>query len=149
MIAGFVLFISLLAQPTNSPETVVEHADDIAVQIGKELRCPVCQGMPIAESPSQMARDMMVQVRQMVAQGQNKEQIDQFFVDRYGEWVLLKPSTSGPGVWVWILPVLMILLGLVFVQIYLRKTKKEIPSTSKPQEAADPYLDAVRREVEK
>ncbi|RYF10208.1 MAG: hypothetical protein EOO40_05600, partial [Deltaproteobacteria bacterium] len=98
-------------QPQQSQRVVT----DAATRIGKGLRCPVCQGMPIAESPASMAQDMMKLVREMLAQGKSAEQIEAYFVGRYGEWVLLQPPAHGFNWLVWLLPPLSLLLALAWM----------------------------------
>ena len=80
--------------------------------LGREIRCPVCQGMPIGESPATMAQDMQAKVNQMVAQGASDAQVRDFFVARYGEWVLLDPPRHGITLWLWLLPWAFLCLGL-------------------------------------
>ena len=95
--------------------------DDRAFEIGKELRCPVCQGMPIAESPSPMAQDMMKRVRVMLDEGKSRQEIQDYFVQRYGEWVILNPKAEGLSLLVWVLPMVFAIFGLWLV---LRLVKK-------------------------
>jgi cytochrome c-type biogenesis protein CcmH len=91
--------------------------------LGHQLRCPVCRGVPIAESPAQLATEMMQIVREQVAAGKNDEEIVNYFVERYGEWVLLKPKAEGVNLLIWILPLLFLFGGggLIF---YRFKEKK-------------------------
>jgi cytochrome c-type biogenesis protein CcmH len=96
-----------------------------AYEIGALLRCPVCQGMPIAESPSPMAQDMMKKVREQVQAGASQEDILTYFTQRYGEWVLLKPTTQGMNMLVWVLPGCVFVLGLVCVWRYVRKSVRD------------------------
>jgi cytochrome c-type biogenesis protein CcmH len=91
-----------------------------AYEIGALLRCPVCQGMPIAESPSPMAQDMMRKVREDVALGKSREDILGYFTQRYGEWVLLKPTTQGMNMLVWALPAVFFVCGVWCVWRYVR-----------------------------
>ena len=58
--------------------------ENLAKRIGSRLRCPVCQGVPISESPADLARQMMLEVRKQVKVGQNESQINTFFASRYG-----------------------------------------------------------------
>ncbi|HEX7230004.1 MAG TPA: cytochrome c-type biogenesis protein CcmH, partial [Candidatus Binatia bacterium] len=63
--------------------------------ISAELRCVVCQNLSVADSPSDMAQQMRAIVREQVQAGKSPEEIKDFFVSKYGEWVLLKPRTTG------------------------------------------------------
>lgn len=84
--------------------------DNQAKQIANQLRCPVCRGVPISESPSTLAIDMMSVIRQKLETGQTEEAIIAYFENRYGEWILLKPKPEGLNLMIWILP-LMVFLG--------------------------------------
>src|SRR6516162_6466204 len=64
-------------------------------KLGKQLRCAVCQGLSIADSPASMARAQLDKVRELVAAGKSDEEIQSYFVERYGEWVLLQPRAAG------------------------------------------------------
>jgi cytochrome c-type biogenesis protein CcmH len=131
-----------------SPELEVRvHA------LGKELRCPICQGLSIADSPSSMARGQMDKVRELITQGKSDDEIREYFVARYGEWVLMEPARKGAGWLVWLAPFAVILLGAVLVVSQLKRKKSSPPpvSPSAPAPVAssgDAYLDAIRREVD-
>src|SRR5262245_45482671 len=75
-------------------------------KLGKQLRCPVCQGLSIADSPASSARAQLDKVRELVAAGQSDEEIRSYFVERYGEWVLLQPRAAGINWLVWLGPAL-------------------------------------------
>ena len=95
--------------------------NDRAESLGQTLRCPVCQGMPISESPSTMAQDMMKRVHVMVDEGHSDFEIQQYFVARYGEWVLLEPSHEGPNWILWSLPPAAISVGVLWTFWYVRR----------------------------
>jgi cytochrome c-type biogenesis protein CcmH len=132
-------------------------ADDArAIQIGKKLRCVVCQGMSIADSPATTARSMMQRVREMVKEGKAEAEIQEYFVERYGEWVLLEPRAHGANWLVWLGPLAVVAVGAWLVARVLRRPAPARPSPSgaepPPAPAApshDPYLAAVRKEMEK
>ena len=92
---------------------MVKMDDPVVLSLGARLRCPVCQGMPIGESPAPMAQDMMREVRRLrVEEGQSEEQIAAHFTERYGTWVLLDPPKQGFGLLVWMLPPAALMIGL-------------------------------------
>lgn len=125
-----------------------------AQRIGKKLRCPVCQGMSIADSPSSMARAQLDKVRDLVVQGKSDQEILDYFVARYGQWILLEPSHQGFAGLVWLLPVLVLLGGAALI-VRVVRTPASPASTPDPAvatdaaEADDPYLKAVRAELER
>ena len=84
-------------------------------EVASLLRCPVCQGMSVADSPSEMAVNMKHQVGALVARGYTREQILDYFERSYGQFVLLKPKFQGVNTLVWILPILAIAIGVVIV----------------------------------
>jgi cytochrome c-type biogenesis protein CcmH len=88
------------AGPPPPPEDVQRIAHEIAAK----LRCPVCQGLSAADSTSPAAIAMQKRVRELVAAGYDEQQIKDFFVDRYGEWLLLEPTRGGLNQALWLLP---------------------------------------------
>ncbi len=87
--------------------------DERAHAIAQSLRCPTCQGLSVADSGSPLATSMRRIVDERVAAGQSADEVRDFFVDRYGSWVLLSPPAQGVGWLVWLVPVAVLLLGLV------------------------------------
>lgn len=79
----------------------------------ERLKCPVCQGESVAESPSATAQDIVKVVRSQVAQGWSDDRILQFYVDRYGEQILLDPPRSGSTLLLWAVPLLAVTGGAV------------------------------------
>jgi cytochrome c-type biogenesis protein CcmH len=92
-----------------------------AVRLASELQCPVCQGQSIQASPAPMAQQMKDLIRSQVAEGYSDEQVRQYFVSRYGEWVLLNPRAAGFNLLVYVLPVLALLGGLALVFTVVRR----------------------------
>lgn len=123
--------------------------------VGKELRCAVCQGVAITDSPASMARAQLDMVRQLVREGKSDDEIRAYFVARYDEWVLLKPKTEGTSGLVWILPVAVAALGALGGAWYVRQNRAgRIPSPAaappaSPAGGGDAYLDAVRSELDR
>ena len=114
-------------------------------QVAALLRCPVCQGLAVADSPAEMAVNMKGQVRDLLARGYTEEQILRYFEQSYGQFVLLKPKFEGFNRLVWILPVVALLVGLGIVFIKLKKLERPMPAAEAPQE--DEYLAQVRQLV--
>jgi cytochrome c-type biogenesis protein CcmH len=81
-------------------------------QIAQELRCPVCQNLSVWDSPSAVAHGMRLRIRDLARQGASDEEVKTYFVDRYGEWVLLSPPREGVGLAVWLAPLVVLLAGL-------------------------------------
>ena len=152
-----LLTSALGAEPNaavNAPKgQVVAVGNDGAHAIGLLLRCPVCQGMPISDSPADMAQSMMAKVRTMHSEGKSEEEILKYFTDHYGDWVLLKHKASGFNWLVWILPPVVLLLGLAGALLRGRAkaggSLASAPTSEQPRESTqDEYLQAIRNEVE-
>ena len=100
------------------PDTVLERRTrDVASQ----LRCPVCQGLSIADSPSDLALQMKDLVRDQLRAGRSPDEVKRYFIDKYGEWILLEPKATGANLLVYLLPVFAVLGGLVLVWSVVRK----------------------------
>lgn len=89
--------------------------------IAAKLRCPTCRALSVQDSPSGMAQEMRGLIRDQLRAGKTPEEVTAYFVERYGEWILLKPKAEGFNWTVWLLPVLMIAGGLVFVFLTARR----------------------------
>jgi cytochrome c-type biogenesis protein CcmH len=89
--------------------------------IATELRCVVCQNLSVADSPSEMAQQMRAVVREQLQAGKTPEQVKEFFVSKYGEWVLLKPKTTGFSALLWILPYVVLVLGVITALWFIRR----------------------------
>lgn len=119
--------------------------DARAREIASELRCVVCQNLSVADSPSDLAKEMRNVVREQVRQGKSREEIQAYFVSRYGEYVLLSPPKRGFNLFVWGLPFLAVLAGGVVVVLVARRWTAQAPAA---RPVADPlYAERVRREL--
>ena len=132
--------------PRGTPLTG-EPLDRRTHEIASLLRCPVCQGLAIADSPSEMAINMKGQVRELLSRGYSEEQILAYFERSYGQFVLLKPKFRGLGSLVWTLPLLALLIGWILVVLKLRKLEGPTPSSAPVEE--DDYVARVRDLVNK
>jgi len=92
-------------------------------EVGLLLRCPVCQGSSVSDSPSPTAINMKNEVRDLLAQGFDQGQILAWFEASYGQFVLMEPKTEGLNLVVWLGPVVVLVGGLVLVLLQLRKLR--------------------------
>ena len=97
-------------------------------EIAAELRCPVCQGVSVEDSPTELARQMRAVVREQLAAGRTPDQVRQYFVDKYGEWILLEPKASGFNLVVYVLPWLAMLAGLAVIVLAVRRWTRPLPA---------------------
>jgi cytochrome c-type biogenesis protein CcmH len=80
-------------------------------QLAAELRCPVCQGNSIQDSPSELAQEMRNLIRDQLRAGKTPDEVRAYFEDKYGEWILLAPRAEGFNLVVYLLPVVALLIG--------------------------------------
>lgn len=95
-----------------------------ARDISAGLRCLVCRNESIDESNADLARDMRLLVRERLVEGDSNEDAVAFIVDRYGEYVLLRPTTDGANIILWVAAPIMFLIALGSAVIYLRQRDK-------------------------
>jgi len=105
VIAALLSLALVAAPPALSPEQ-----EDRANALMDEIRCVVCDGQPISESNADIAKDMRVILLEQVAEGRSDQEIRDWMADRYGDGVLLRPRTSGPGLYLWAAPLVLIAL---------------------------------------
>jgi cytochrome c-type biogenesis protein CcmH len=137
MLLGTAPFLVAFAQRPE-PLRLAPELETRVRNLGFELKCPVCQGSAIGESPSGFARSMMVELRSQVQAGKSDAEITQYFVSRYGEDVRLKPNNP----FIWILPGVAVLLGGAALFSYLRRA-----SQNKPHEVSAVSLARVRQDL--
>jgi cytochrome c-type biogenesis protein CcmH len=102
--------------------------DDQALAIENQLQCPVCENVTVAYSNSALAGQMRQLIREKLAQGETRDQIMQYFVDRYGEAILTQPPKHGLNLLVWLLPLAGLLAGLGVVASVLLSRRSPEPS---------------------
>lgn len=106
----------------NPDERLADPAlEERARTISKELRCLVCQNQSIDDSDAELARDLRVLVRERLVAGDSDNQVLDFAVDRYGEFVLLRPRLGAHTILLWGLPALILLGGIAFGLSVFRK----------------------------
>lgn len=104
--------------------------------ISQELRCVVCQNQSIDDSNAPLAKDMRVLVRERVKRGDSDDQVRAFLVQRYGNFVLLKPPLQLDTLALWLSPFLFLAVGAALVWSYLRRLARQA-ERSEPLSAAE------------
>ena len=117
-VAGIV--VTLATAPGAAP-TGAERAAVLAA----ELRCPDCQGLSVADSPTASAREIRRQIDELVAGGATDDEVRAHFVARYGEWIRLAPSSTA----VWLIPFVVVLAGLVLLVAWLVRRPRATAGT--------------------
>ena len=142
-----VLMFSLLAA---SPALAVQPDEVLkdptlearARSISAGLRCLVCQNQSIDDSDAGVARDLRILIREQLQQDKSDEQVVAFVVDRYGEYVLLKPRLSARTLVLWLTPFVILLVGAA---VLLRRRSAPQPAVDGLSEAEKQALDAILR----
>lgn len=114
----------LILAPAGFAAGVVRHEDPSEQRIkaiAVALRCPVCQGETIYDSHSTVAGQMKALIREQVAAGKSDDEIKSFFVDRYGEFVLMEPRASWSNALVWLFPAAAFFGGIAVLVLLLRR----------------------------
>lgn len=96
--------------------------------VASELRCPVCQGLSIQDSPSELSQQMRDVVKEQLRAGRRPDEVLAFFVARYGEWILLRPAPKGFNLLVYVLPVLVVVGGAGMLAGVLRRWTRHPPA---------------------
>jgi cytochrome c-type biogenesis protein CcmH len=106
----------------------------LAREIGRELRCLVCQNQSIEDSDAQLARDLRRLVRERVAAGEDQAAVIRFVHQRYGDFVLLRPPVTAATMLLWATPVLALGGGIAVIMFRRRRALAEAAALS-PEEA--------------
>ena len=111
---------------TVEPNEILENQKQEfrARNISKNIRCMVCQNQSIDDSNSPLAKDLRILIRNKIKDGKKDEEIYKFLTDRYGEFILLKPSFKLNTLALWLLPFVFVLIGIFIVFFHNKKSKK-------------------------
>ena len=131
MRGAVLLFVALLAAAPLHAKQAVPAADDPvvekrAVKLEEQLRCLVCQNQTIAESRAGLAMDLKKEIREQIKAGKSDDQIKQFLVDRYGDFVLYNPPFKAITALLWGGPFLLLVGGVIALFVYQRRRRGKI-----------------------
>ncbi len=144
---------ALAAGPAGGPAAAASPAgaktpvsEDAVHDVAAQLRCVVCQSLSVADSPSETAHQMKDIIRERLAAGESPEQVRAYFVEKYGNWILLSPPRQGFNLLVWVVPFAGLGLGLDLVLLVVRRwSRRPAPAQAPPM---DPAMRArIRREI--
>jgi len=142
MLRCLFILLALLLTPIHAfavnPDEVL--ADPVLEQraraLSAELRCMVCQNQSIDDSNAELARDLRVVVRERLVGGDSDEQVLDYVVSRYGEFVLLKPRLSVRTIGLWGAPAALAIIGLIVAVVYTRRRAVQPVAKLSPDEEA-------------
>ena len=99
-----------------------------------ELRCVQCQNQSIADSPVGLASDLRREVREMLLAGKSDEDVRNFMVARYGEFILFRPRFSARNAWLWLTPGVLLIIGALVAVRVVRQRSNLVASDTEPVE---------------
>jgi cytochrome c-type biogenesis protein CcmH len=124
LLAGAALVIATMAG-AQQPAPVAPRGDSAlearTSAVASQLRCPVCQGLSIQDSPSELAQSMRSVVRDQLAAGKSPDEVKAYFTSKYGEWILLAPAPHGFNLVAYAVPFLIVLGGGVLIAMAVRR----------------------------
>jgi cytochrome c-type biogenesis protein CcmH len=127
------------AEPLAQDPALEKKVDDVTA----ELRCLVCQNQTIADSHAELAIDLKNQVREMMRQGQTKDDVVNYMVQRYGDFVRYKPPMKPTTYLLWFGPALLVVIGLVVLFTTLRKRSQRLVASAPLSEDEHKKVDAL------
>jgi len=129
----FIILFTLFSSPLIAKEAV--SLNDPAIDIERfksltsELRCQKCQNQTIWDSHAGLAEDMKTLVRDQMKQGRSDDEIIDFMVTRYGDFIRYKPSFSASNMVLWVGPFILLLAGIAMLFLQIRKRRQDIADT--------------------
>jgi cytochrome c-type biogenesis protein CcmH len=135
----FFLTLLLALSATTALAIDITQFDDPVKQeqylrLTKELRCMQCLNTSIADSQVDLAADLRKEVRDLVNEGKSDDEIRKYMVDRYGEFILFRPLTNARNMWLWLAPVIFLVIGAIVAFRVLRQRSKLVEQDHEPIE---------------
>jgi cytochrome c-type biogenesis protein CcmH len=121
-VGGLLLLVAAMGPGVRATGAAVSEEEVQA--IASQLRCVVCQNLSVADSPSEMAGQMRDLIRERLAAGDRPEQVLAYFVQRYGDWVLLAPPARGLNLVLWLAPFGAVVGGLAVALTLARRWRR-------------------------
>jgi len=133
LLAGLVLFTTaaLAVDPTQMPTPALQQR---YLGLTHELRCMQCQDEAISDSPVDLAADLRRQVRDMLIAGKSDDDVRNYMVARYGEFILFRPRASWKNAWLWAAPGVLLLAGALVAVRIIQQRSALVPQDNEPLE---------------
>ena len=137
--------------PAPTPVVRQPASDDDVNRIARQMYCPVCENEPLDACRTAACQQWRAQISQMLSEGQTDQQIKDYFVARYGPRVLAEPPPEGASLWLYVLPIVGLVVGGVIVVVLIRRMRARAtsavaaPTPSNP--SGDEYVDRVEHDL--
>jgi len=129
IMAAALFLIATVAYAVEPSEMLKDPALEARARaISQELRCLVCQNQSIDDSNADLAHDLRVIVRERLAAGDSDQQVKDYLVARYGDFVLLDPPFRARTLILWLGPAALLALGAIVIAVVLRRRQSETPA---------------------
>jgi cytochrome c-type biogenesis protein CcmH len=123
-IAVIVIGVAIGIAAGRGDDAAAVSVDARAQEIAAGLRCPVCQNLSVADSPSRLAGEMRAEIVSRLHAGASPDDVRAYFVDRYGAWILLEPPRRGFDLIPWLVPLVGLVVGAaLWVAIVRRRSR--------------------------
>lgn len=127
LLVALAVALAIGSRSGGGPATVQQRTERVAARV----RCPVCQGLSVAQSKSGSARAIYTEIERQVQSGRTDEEVLTYLVSRYGDGILLRPAAGGISGLVWAVPVAVLVAGLGALAVAFRRWR---PATRVPTE---------------
>ena len=150
VLGALVLAAALFAIPALAQEPTFDEVN----QVARKLNCPTCQSLNLADCRTQTCSQWRDQIKDMLASGMGEQEILDWYAAQYGDEVLQEPPRRGVSLYVWVLPGVALLGGVIWLGYSLKKwsAKRAIPipvvcGAAPPADAPDDYLSRVEQDL--
>ncbi len=153
LLALLVLFAGAASAREAAPTAEDVVVEKRMVAISEELRCLVCQNESLAASQADLAKDLRREIREQIQDGRSDQEIMDFMVGRYGDFVRYRPPLTGATLMLWFGPFALLLTGVVVLVVYLRRRSRRVAATlpalsAEEQRKVDALLGGTRDTTE-
>jgi cytochrome c-type biogenesis protein CcmH len=129
-----LVFCATAARAVDPTQMPTPELQERYLALTHELRCMQCQNEAIADSPVDLAADLRRQVKEMLLAGKSDDDVRNYMVSRYGEFILFRPRMSARTAWLWFAPGALILLGALIAVRIIKQRAALVPQDNEPLE---------------
>ena len=127
LLISFVLLLNPLNVFSIEPDEILSDSklENRARSLSKGIRCLVCQNQSIDDSDSELAKDLRKIIRIKIVEGKKDKEINDFLVEKYGNFILMKPPFYSETFLLWSSPFIIVFIGFIIIFFSLKKTRSE------------------------